>query len=139
MSGMNFCKILLVHTILFLSCDSNPVRITQLNNFEKGWKITNHTYSDNEYNSAGLLTTTLETIYVYREEILVDSIKSIVIRSYDKKKLVDKKDFTLKKDGSKILENETINNYDSNGNLILHADSMNGNNVSKTFYEYDSH
>jgi hypothetical protein len=79
----------------------------------------------------------LETICVYRDEVLVDSIKSIVIRDYDKNKLIEKKNFTLKKDGSKILENATINSYDLKGNLILQIDSMKGNNFSKTFYEYD--
>src|ERR1700753_2908810 len=129
MFRMNLSKLIVTAAILSLSCNSRLARIPLLPNNVTGWKIRYHSYSVNNYNSSGLLTTTSETLYSYNNEILVDSVKSIVIRTYDKTKLVDERDFTLEKDGSKTLLHEHIMNYDSNGNMSYQLDSMQANNI----------
>src|SRR6201992_3069117 len=122
MFRMNLSKLIVAATILSLSCNSRLARIPLLPNNVTGWKIRYHSYSVNNYNSSGLLTTTSETLYSYNNEILVDSVNSIVIRTYDKNKLVDERDFTLEKDGSKTLINENITKYGPNGNISLQSD-----------------
>jgi hypothetical protein len=84
-----------------------------------------------------LLDTTLSTDYFRLTDTKIDSVKSIIIRQYSSKKLIDEKDFTLMGYGESKLGSETIRRYDSHGNLIVLIDKMDGSIFSRQIFEYN--
>ncbi len=99
--------------------------------------MTDHTFTINTYSVNGLLDTSYRTNFWYMKGKLMYTIKSIVVRKYHQSKLIDEKEFTLGKDGSKTLSNETIKQYDATGNTTTEINIMDSNMFSKTINEYN--
>src|SRR5689334_6724784 len=90
-------------SVLLFSCGGTSSQKEQAEQVVENWEMTNHTFASNTYNKNGLLDTSYKTMYVYQMGILMDTIKSIVVRKYDNNKLTNEKEFTLWKDGTKNL------------------------------------
>lgn len=124
-------------SVLLFSCGSTSTQNEQLKPVEENWEMTNHIFTVNTYNKSGLLDTSYKTMYVYQMGMLADTIKSLFVRKYDNNKLINEKEFTLWKDGTKTLSNELIKQYDVKGNLIMEINKLGGDVLSKTVNEYN--
>jgi hypothetical protein len=124
-------------SILLFSCGATTSEDDRAAQSDENWEITNHTFTTNNYNSRGLLDTSYQTILFYQMGILLDTIKSFTVRKYDQNRLTNEKQFTLEKDGSKTLSNETVKHYDSKGNLITEIRTLSNKIFSKTIKEYN--
>ncbi|MEP6465929.1 MAG: hypothetical protein ABJB05_06470 [Parafilimonas sp.] len=122
--------------ILLLSCGATTSQNELPKMDVENWDITNHTITTNTYTASGLIDTSFQITDAY-EMGMKDTVKSITIRYYKNKKLTDRKEFTLEKDGSKILANETINQYDLNDNLISKTEFLDGNMLTKNINIYN--
>jgi len=128
---------ILTISVLFFSCGTTSTQNEQPKSLDENWEMTNHTFISNTYNKSGLLDTSYKTMYVYHMEMLIDTIKSIVVRKYDNNKLINEKEFTLWKDGTKTLSSELIKQYDTNEHLILFINKIGDDDLSKTVNEYN--
>ena len=132
-------KLVLTLTIstLLISCGMTSPQNEQANRPDDNWELTNHTFTTNTYTSTGLLDSSYKTMLVYQTGILIDTIKSIVARKYNNDKLAIEREFAIEKDGSNTLLNETIKQYDANGNVTSEVHMMDSNMLSKTVNEYN--
>jgi len=122
---------------LLLSCGTTTSPSEQSRKPEDKWEKTIHTFTANTYTSTGLLDTCYKTMLLYQMGMLLDTIKSIVVHKYDNSRLTNKKEFALEKDGSKILSNEIIKQYDAKGNLTTEIQMVNSNMLTKTINEHN--
>lgn len=120
-----------------MSCGAKSSQNQQSKNDDDNWVMTNHTFTTNTYTQTGLLDTSYKAMVVYEMGMTMDTIKSIVLRKYNGNKLTNEREFTIEKDGSKTLSNETIKQYDAKGNLTTEIDMMDSNVLSKKINNYN--
>lgn len=103
--------------IIFTSCNGQSSTKSPSKQIDENWELVSHTFSSNTYTINGLLDTTFEKTFLYNNGNLLDSLKAINVRRYDKNNLISNRGYLLNDDNKKKLTNETLNNYDEKGNL----------------------
>lgn len=103
--------------IIFISCNGQSSTKSPSKQIDENWELVSHTFSSNTYTINGLLDTTFEKTFLYNNGNLLDSLKAINVRRYDKNNLISNRGYLLNDDSKKKLTNETLNNYDEKGNL----------------------
>jgi hypothetical protein len=135
---MKFLAALTILITLY-SCGGTTSQTKKSFTLNENWDLETHTFTVNTYTSTGLLDTSYETMLSNNVAGMpIDTIKSIIVRTYKDNKLTNEKGFTLEIDGSKILSNETINKYDNKGNLISEIKMIRGDIFMKSTNEYNN-
>jgi hypothetical protein len=130
-------RLTLTISILLCSCGATTTENDRALRSDENWEITKHTFTTNRYNASGLLDTSYQTILFYQMGMVLDTIKSLIVRKYDQNRLTNEIDFTLEKDGSKTLSNETVKHYDPKGNLTTEITRSRSNMFFKTVNKYN--
>ena len=123
---------------LIASCNGASLKDKQSEQVNEEWELRIHTFSSNSYTKDGLLDTTFTKTYSFLSGI-PDTTNSIIIRQYENGRLIRKKDYSLyNNDGAKELINESINQYDKKGNLMLSIKNMGGQIITKATNDFNN-